>query len=148
MVCEAVIFHYAPEGEFCTLCTSLAPLIPHDPKGYLQNYDLMPHPESQHPERTPIIVPDSPRSPDASSLRALSPLVTGRVTDESAGHEAHSEEHANQGDVKPPHTTQSKKRKIEVKPEVSDNDNSDVGELSLEDQEVYARIKVRLRFRI
>ena len=115
-------------------------------KGYLQLHDYMPHPESQHPERTPEIVPDSPRSPDAS----LSPLVTGRVTDESAGHEAHREDHEDQGDVKPAHTsTQSKKRTIqEVKPEVSDNDNSDVGELSLEDQLAYARIKVRLRFRI
>jgi len=67
--------------------------------------------------------------------------------DESAGHKAHSEDHANQGDVKPPHTSeQSKKRTIqEVKPEVSDNDSSDVGELSPEDQLAYARIKVRLQ---
>jgi len=124
---DTVVFHYAPEG-------------------YLQLHDLMPHPESQYPGRTPEIVPDSPRSLGASSLQALRPLVTERVTDEFAGHEAHSEDHANQGDVKPPHTsTQSKKRAIEeVKPEVSDNGDSDVGELSPEDQLAYTRIKAQL----
>jgi len=126
---DTVVFHYAPES-------------------HLQLRDFMPRPESQHPEHTPEIeiIPDSPRSPDVSSLQALHPLVTERVTDESASHEDHSEDHANQGDVKPPRTSaQSKKRTIEeVKPEVSDNDNSDVGELSLEDQLAYARIKAQL----
>lgn len=82
---------------------------------------------------------------NTASPHASSSVVTARARREPTGFKVQSRDLSSQDDRKPPHTAIHPTKRTIQDVGIDKSDNSDVDELSLEDQLAYARIRVSVR---